>query len=340
MKRARCIPLLVACVVSASAAEQTPARAFETMIAPFFRARCVECHGEQKQKARLALHAWEMLVRGSDAGPVLVPGKPAESVLVQRLRLPVSDEEHMPPEDHPQPLPEEIALLEHWIARGASAEVTMAELQLPPTLARAVVTLPETWAALPRPSAINELRPEIDAAAVSRARAPLDRHVQALQEHFPGALAYESRGSAALHFTAVGFGREFGDDDLARLGAIAPELVALDISGTAVSDRSAGLLATFGRLRQLRAAYTRVGDATARAVAGLPQLGTLVLSATQVTPACVEALSGMRGLRVLRLADTPAQAAARAANLPVVPSAAELFSDSVVMEVAVPQSNP
>src|SRR5688572_22163332 len=88
------------------------ATAYETLIAPIFRARCIECHGEHKQKAKLALHAWDAVLRGSEAGPVFVAGQPDESVLIERLRRPVADDEHMPPEDRPQPGPEEIALLE------------------------------------------------------------------------------------------------------------------------------------------------------------------------------------------------------------------------------------
>src|SRR5687768_8918211 len=55
------------------------ATAYDEIVVPILRARCVECHGEQKQKAKLAVHTWDSLQKGSDAGPILVAGKPDES---------------------------------------------------------------------------------------------------------------------------------------------------------------------------------------------------------------------------------------------------------------------
>jgi hypothetical protein len=301
------------------------ATAYEAIVAPIFRARCIECHGEEKQKVKLALHTWEALTRGSDAGPVLMGGKPAESPLLARLRLPLSDEEHMPPEDRPQPSPEEIALLDRWIERGATQSLTLAELQLSEPLAKTAAGLPAKLAANERAHVPAEPPWEFDPVEVDQKRAPLAGKVVALQRRFPGALSYESRTSAALHFTAVGFGRDFGDAELAELAALVTELVALDLSGTAITEASAAVLARFSRLRALRARYTELGDKTVEALAALPALELLVMTGTKVTPASVAAFTRMRALRSLRVAETGAQRASQAANLPVVPSAEDLF---------------
>src|SRR6185503_19994159 len=50
---------------------------------------------------------------------LLVPG---QSLLLQRLRLPVDDEDHMPPAAKPQPTAEEMDALEAWIGAGAPFE--------------------------------------------------------------------------------------------------------------------------------------------------------------------------------------------------------------------------
>lgn len=299
--------------------------AFDEVIAPILQVRCAECHGEAKQKAKLALHTWDALQLGSDAGPVIVAGKPDESSLLQRLRLPLDDEEHMPPADHAQPEAAEVELIARWLAAGASRTATLGELQLSPALAQAAAALPAKLAEAARAHVPAEPAWEFDAAAVAAARAPLAQAVAELQRRYPGALNYESRTSAALQFTAAGFGRMFGDADLARLAAVREELVGLDLSGTALTDAAAETLATFTRLRVLRAGGTEVGDATAAAVARLPALESLALNDTRVTAASVSALGRLRTLRALRLAGTPAAAAAQAANLPVTPSAAELI---------------
>ena len=46
-------------------------------------------------------------------------GKAAESLMIRRLLLPLSQDDHMPPEGKPQPTSAEIGLLEWWINAGA-----------------------------------------------------------------------------------------------------------------------------------------------------------------------------------------------------------------------------
>lgn len=289
------------------------------------KARCTECHGEQKQKAKLALHTWEGLVKGSDAGAVLVAGKPGESALVQRMKLPLTDEEHMPPAEKPQPAAEEIALLVHWIERGASQTATLAELKLPAQLATVAAQLPAKLAAMARAAAQADPLWEFDPAVVEKARAARAAEVAALQRRFPGALSYESRTSAALHFTAAGFGRDFGDAELALLATLREQIVMLDLSGSGVTEKSAEVIGGFSKLRVLRAGSTRVGDKTVRRIAVLPALESISLADTAITEASVGALAKLRTLRALRVAGTAAERAAQAANLPVGPSAADLI---------------
>lgn len=95
------------------------ANEYASRIAPLFESRCTSCHGTTKQKGDLALHDPVAIARGGSSGPILVPGSPQASELVRRLRLPASDEEHMPPEGKPQLSAEEMAAVEAWIAAGA-----------------------------------------------------------------------------------------------------------------------------------------------------------------------------------------------------------------------------
>jgi hypothetical protein len=322
LARARALAVVLGFGCTAEVVAATTA--YEQLIAPIFQTRCVECHGEKKQKAKLALHTWEALVRGSDAGPIFAAGKPGESTLIERLRLPVADEEHMPPADRPQPAAEEIALIARWIERGASPKISIAELELSPALAKAAAELPAKLKAVASAPAETEPLWEYDPAAVEKIRAPLARHVAELQRRFPGALSYESRTSAALHFTAAGFGRDFGDAELAQLAPLRERLVSVDVSGTGITDQSAQLLGTFAQLRVLRAGYTAVGDAMVASLARLPRLESVSLPETRVTPASVATFTRLAGLKSLRLAGTQAEQAAQAANLPVGPSAADL----------------
>jgi mono/diheme cytochrome c family protein len=89
---------------------------FERRVRPLFAAHCGECHGAKKQEAGLRLDTAAGIARGAESGPVLVPGEPDESRLIEVLRHdgPV----RMPPQ---RKLPEEsIAALVRWIELGAA----------------------------------------------------------------------------------------------------------------------------------------------------------------------------------------------------------------------------
>lgn len=80
---------------------------------------CVGCHGEEKHKAGLRLDSREAILAGGESGPAVVPGEPEESRLLQRMSLPLDDDDHMPPDGNPQPAPEEVQLVHEWILEGA-----------------------------------------------------------------------------------------------------------------------------------------------------------------------------------------------------------------------------
>jgi hypothetical protein len=80
--------------------------------------KCLECHNPSKVKGDLLMHTAEAMLKGGEGGAALVPGKPEESSLIQRVVLPADDDDVMPPKGGPLK-PEEIALLKQWVAEGA-----------------------------------------------------------------------------------------------------------------------------------------------------------------------------------------------------------------------------
>ncbi len=89
----------------------------ERHIAPILAKRCYRCHGPEKQKAGLRLDVREPALAGGDTGPVIVPGKSAQSILIQRVSSRDPDEV-MPPKGKPLSR-DEIGLLRAWIDQGA-----------------------------------------------------------------------------------------------------------------------------------------------------------------------------------------------------------------------------
>jgi len=61
-------------------------RHFVEHVRPVLQAQCFSCHGGKFKQAGLSLQSRETLLRGSDNGAVVVPGKADESLLVKKIR--------------------------------------------------------------------------------------------------------------------------------------------------------------------------------------------------------------------------------------------------------------
>ena len=89
-------------------------------VLPILLLRCTVCHGTRKQEAGLDLRTRASMLRGGKSGPASVPGKPDESLVVQRVLR-----EEMPPRRRLVEVsvktmePGELATLEKWIELGA-----------------------------------------------------------------------------------------------------------------------------------------------------------------------------------------------------------------------------
>jgi uncharacterized membrane protein/mono/diheme cytochrome c family protein len=90
-------------------------------VAPLFARSCVSCHRLEKHKGGLRLDTYAQLMLGGEDGPVVVPGKPGSSDIVRRLLLPAGDDDSMPSDGDKPLTPEEIQMIEHWIAAGAKS---------------------------------------------------------------------------------------------------------------------------------------------------------------------------------------------------------------------------
>jgi len=123
----RHIPGLASAAITAtltiSVAAQIPAPPppgavdFARDIQPILQANCYECHGPQKTKAHLRLDSPAGIARGGETGPVIVPGKSEQSLIVRRI-LGLDGDDRMPKDGDPLP-PAHLALIRSWIDQGA-----------------------------------------------------------------------------------------------------------------------------------------------------------------------------------------------------------------------------
>ena len=100
---------------------------------PFIEKSCVDCHKApyedergrmRKPKEDLRYDGKAFILKGgehNDESPHLTPGDPEKSAMLQLVLLPLSDDDHMPPEDddNTQLTEEQVKTLELWIKQGA-----------------------------------------------------------------------------------------------------------------------------------------------------------------------------------------------------------------------------
>ncbi len=88
---------------------------FEKEVRPLLIDRCLKCHGGEKTRGSLKLTSRDAVLQGGDNGPAAVPGKPADSLLVQLLLR--DDARRMPKGANPLS-DHEIAVLSRWVEIG------------------------------------------------------------------------------------------------------------------------------------------------------------------------------------------------------------------------------
>jgi mono/diheme cytochrome c family protein len=93
---------------------------YTTKVKPIFDANCARCHSGENHKGGLNIDTKANLLKGGHDGAVIVPGDPANSLLVKLIR-------HEGPADDPMPMPpnkpkisdEDIAVITAWVKAGA-----------------------------------------------------------------------------------------------------------------------------------------------------------------------------------------------------------------------------
>ena len=114
----RLLPALLL-AISAPAADLD----FYQDVYPFLKANCISCHNKTTTKADLNMETPELMIKGGENGPSIVPGKSGESLIVA-ASLHTQDMEMPPPNNKTGAVnltPAEIAILRQWIDQGAKS---------------------------------------------------------------------------------------------------------------------------------------------------------------------------------------------------------------------------
>ncbi len=84
-------------------------------MAPILDRWCVSCHGSREAQDALRLDSLEGVMRGGDAGPVVIAGNPDDSLLAAKI-----ERRHRPSMPPRRRMPAAaITLIRAWITAGA-----------------------------------------------------------------------------------------------------------------------------------------------------------------------------------------------------------------------------
>ncbi len=272
--------------------------AFTGVIQPILKANCVSCHGPDKAKAKLRVDSLEAMLKGGESGPGLIPGKAAESLVLKRIHLAETEDDHMPPTGKTQPSPTDVALLEWWIDQGAPSNKKIAELKPPPNISRILAEKfgggPAMAKSIP-PKPLGEILP-----LAANLADQLGIVITAL-----------SAKDAWLQCNAAVAGSGFTDADLAKLAPLAANLRWLDLAGTKVTDQGLEHFAAPNLVR-LHLERTAITDAGLQGLLHLESLEYLDLYGTQVSDTGLRQLEGLPKLKQVFLWQTKVTPAAAA----------------------------
>lgn len=307
------LALAAGLAVAPAFADATKSQLYKDLVAPVLDAKCGNCHGAEKPKGKLNMETLEAILKGGNEGPAIVAGKVDESPLLQRVYLPLNDDEHMPPEDKEQLSAQETALIAFWIKSGAKAEGTVADFKPEAAdLAAAnhvLGNLPKAEKAVGKADA-----PKVDPAMQKLVTETIGR-----VEKNGASLMAIAQDTPELRFSALNVAKDFKDDQLAELKPIASQIKWMDLARTPVTDKGLAHLTGMTQLSRLHLENTGITDAGLDAIKGLGNLEYLNLYGTQVSDAGLAKLSGLKNLKKLfvwQTKVTDAGAAKLAAAIP------------------------
>lgn len=264
---------------------------YTDIIHPILDARCVSCHNDDKKKGELMMHTVAALEAGGEGGPIFVAGNAEESRMIQRIHLPMIDEEHMPPDGKSQLSDEQIELLTWWIDQGASFDKTVAELSADEEMQAVLATLADP----------DANKTEVEKLLTSEVPAVDEPTMQQLKA---SGVSIMPLAAEVAWLQASASAKQSGDSLLQQLSPVAEQLTWLDLGNTQLTDEALQALSQFKHLTRLHLENTAVSDAGLAHLKELEYLEYLNLYGTKVSDEGLQHLTGLDNLRHLYLWQT------------------------------------
>lgn len=268
------------------------AMAFKEVIRPILEDKCFGCHGAAKQKGKLRMDEFELMMAGGKNGKIIVPGKPSESEMIKRIELPIDDDHHMSPKNKLQVTENELALLKWWVSTGASSLKKVGELEQDDKTRARLASLESVQT---EPAKESEFPEEPVATADSSV-------ISQLRKYGAVVMPVSKEGN----YLEINFINDTVSlaSQLPLLVKLKAQLLTLKLANKIVKDDDISELKSSKQLIHLNLANTNITDAALQHIASLGNLRTLNLTGTKVTSSGLMKLQTLKKLKTIYLYQT------------------------------------
>ncbi len=270
------------------------------VISPIMASKCYACHDAKHAKGGLVMTEEGRFLKGGKNGAPVKAGKPDESLLIQRLLLPMEDEKHMPPADRHQPDAQELALLHGWVLNGASLTRSFREFPVTDSFRGKAMAWAKAHQVVDRDSvtyAFKDADPKkIEALnGPTRLVQPIAMNSPALSVQFFIRQLYDPKmldeiSAIRDQVVQLDMGSMPVHDDGLKAIAQLPNLEKLVLNGSSITGTTLGQLKACGKLRSIAVSSTAVDAQALERLAGLPAVKEVFAWNTKATAAQVQAL--------------------------------------------------
>ncbi|TDQ18682.1 putative membrane protein [Algoriphagus boseongensis] len=254
------------------------AEVFRDLVQPIMEAKCISCHKEGKMKGELRLDKIEGIKKGGETGPFFLAGDTENSLFLQKIHLPLEDEDHMPPKNKAQLTDEEIEILRLWVASGGSFDQKVADLNQDEPLFQLAsnrFTSEKTYSF--SPASEDDIE-------------ELNNFFRKVKPIYPGSPALE-----AAYFGAS----TFDPNSLSELKSVKKQIVRLNLNRMPLQEVDLGFLQDFTHLEELQLNFTGISSSQLKSIENINSLQSLAISGNSLGSESLESLKKLSSLRKL-----------------------------------------
>mgnify|MGYP001823079574 FL=1 len=265
------------------------ANVYTDIIQPIFNNKCVSCHNPAKIKGGLLMDTKENLLAGGDSGSILDSSSQGQvSLFLQRLHLPLEDEDHMPPKGKVQPTSEELALMDWWMDHNHCFDCIAGTLDKSVKIQQLLEGLEEDTS--PRALMAKDLQP-----------VPKDWIAQLNNSNI--ATYPLAEGNPLLDVSLYGR-KDLSRKEFKALKKYAKHVVALNLGNSNFNDSLSESLKSFKNLTKLQLQKTAITDKTVDRLKKLEHLESLNLYGDSISNQALAAMEQLPNLKTVYLWQT------------------------------------